>query len=110
MTDPFAASLDAIYTVLGVEATLSLMTETITAIDKTSGIELSPGGEGLLQTLAPAAAIRVADLTANGLVADDLVGETITLNSVSWKIINHQSKPTPRGEAAGELYLILRKV
>lgn len=105
----FADMLDNIYGVLGTAAVISGYSTPITVVDKTAGVELTL--EKLsVPTIAPAAAARVAELTAIGVPnVQDLIKRVITFNRASWSIVNIQPKPTPEGEDVGEVYLILRK-
>ena len=106
----FSDALDVIYESLGVEAVLSVVTEGITVLDKTSGVDLE-AGQGAIRrpTLTPAAVVRRAELTSVGITdLSDIVNAQITFNGVTWRIASHKPKPTPEGESKGELYLILR--
>lgn|SRR5574341_251499 len=107
----FAALLDGpIYATVGVPATLALQTGdgsySITVIDRTKGIEL-PHGRMEVQTVVPAAKLRMTELTGRGLAIDDLDGSRLTFNGKTWTIRSFIPAPTPQGEAAGELWLIL---
>lgn len=105
--DIFEGMIDAPYNAWGVEALFSEMTEGIIVLDKTSGVDVSFGtGKGHVPTLQPALCIRSRHAPDPGA----LVGQTVTLNSVTWKVVSHRPRPTPMGESKGELFLILRKV
>lgn len=108
----FIDALDAIYeSEVGVDATISILTEAVRVIDKTAGVELRPLGDkgGMMPTVLPVAAIRRAELTEQGVTnLATLLNATITLNGATWKIINHRPAPQPGGERDGEIYLILR--
>lgn len=98
---------DPHYSVIGVDATIATAgggSAAVTAIDHTAGIEASVGG---VETVRPAARVRVAELDDAGLARADLEGgATIALNGSTWTIVATQPRPTP-GEAPGELLLIL---
>ena len=98
------------FDVLGVPATLTLDVSdaepvTLTVLDKTAGVEV--GDKITVSTILPAAMVRVSELTAAGVSASDLRGATITFNGKSWSIMRHEYRPSPNGEADGELLLIL---
>ena len=78
----------------------------IVTIDKTSGVEVAEGNIEI-QTVRPAAIIRLADLTALGYVPEDLLDAVCSLNGVSWEVKSYFPKPSPNGEQDGELYLLL---
>lgn len=108
--DQFQISLDATYAAIGVPAVITLVdTEagpvSVTAIDKTVGVEVGDGP--YTKTVRPVAAVRVSELTKRGVERVMLPGATITLNGATWRIDADQPKPSPRGEQAGELYLLL---
>jgi len=97
--------------ILGVPATLRIddWAEDInlTAIDRTSGISIE--GEAGVETIQPAAAIRVQDITAAGMTVDDIATGTIKFNGTVWRIIAPAPRPAPSGEGDGELLLLLIK-
>lgn len=106
----WSAHYAAIYNALGVSATITLAdsgeTVSVTAIDKTGGITVQdrPGGVAV-DTLRPAAAIRVSDL--GSATTADLNGSEITFNGGTWRIDSHIPRPAPTGETGGEVYLVL---
>lgn len=103
-------SLDAIYdTDIAVDGSLSLLTDTIRVIDKTSGVDLMPLGQAKVPTIVPAACVRRYELTAAGLSPTDLINATLTMNGGTWRIVNHAYRPQPGGELEGEVTLILRQ-
>jgi len=106
--------LDPIYDVIGVEAQIvtapGVPLETVTVIDKTDGIDAAlVGGDISVQSIVPAAAVRVRELAEKDIDLADLLDGAITFNGATWTIKSHRPKPTPGGEADGELYLILEK-
>jgi hypothetical protein len=109
MTDMFQDSLDAVYSALGVDATLAIGTEsyTIRVVDKTAGQVLNVG-KAEMPDIKPMCAVKIVDL-ATLLIIDysNLIAGNITFNGETWEIINYQPKPTPYG--GGELYLELRQ-
>lgn len=97
-----------VYSVIGVTATLTLndtaATEiSLTAIDKTSGVEI--GGNVEVQTIVPAAIVRASELASISLAT--LEDGTLVMNSKTWTIKSHMLKPSPKGEGDGEVFLIL---
>ena len=100
-----------VYATLGVPAQLTLAEGEpgilVTAIDKTSGIEVAGGGAFDVLTIKPAAAIRVHELATLGVALADLDESTLSLNGQLWRVRSHMLKPSPRGEAEGEVFLIL---
>lgn len=111
MLDPFTMSLNATYLALGVSATLTLTSTsaeplTIRVIDKSAGVEV--GDQPQVQTLRPAAAVRMYELTAKGVTQDDLEGALLEFSGGTWLIESFLPKPNPKtGEAGGELYLLI---
>ena len=104
--------LDRIYeSEIGVSATLTAGTGTgatglsVTAIDKTSGLEISD--EENLQTIRPAASVRMAELTAAGIVHSELDGGSLAISGKTWRIHSHFLTPTPDGELKGQVVLLL---
>jgi hypothetical protein len=96
------------YLIFGVEGTLTLPGTdgdviVLAAIDKTSGVEV--GGSADVQTILPAAVVRASELSSISLT--DLEDATLVLNSKTWVVKSHMLKPSPKGEADGEVYLIL---
>ncbi|MEE9589901.1 MAG: hypothetical protein V3V97_17985 [Hyphomicrobiaceae bacterium] len=101
--------LSPIYAALGTTTSFVLAdTSTIelTVIDKTSGIEIAEGSIDI-QTVKPAAVIRMVDLAALSKQPKDLMDAVLDLNGVSWAVKSYFPKPSPNGEADGELYLLL---
>lgn len=81
---------------------------TLSAIDKTAGIEVAGGID--VQTILPAAVIRMAELIGKGVSRLDLDGATLTLNGKAWLVETHRLVPGPGGEAAGECLLLLSEM
>jgi len=102
---------NTIYAVHGVAAVLtpnsSLGETDVTAIDKTAGVVV---GESVdVQTIRPGAMLRMSELASNGIAADELDDGTIELNDKTWLIKAHLLRPSPTGEATGEVLLILQE-
>ncbi|KLK91420.1 hypothetical protein AA309_20205 [Microvirga vignae] len=102
------------YTLYGRPATITPVNGApvpISAIDRTSGVELMSDSEdrfsGGLGTVQPAALVRVADLDAAGLTRAGLNRAVLVLNGKTWRIDSAIPKPTTNGEADGELLLLL---
>ncbi|PSJ55765.1 head-tail joining protein [Pseudaminobacter soli (ex Li et al. 2025)] len=94
------------YAVFGVPATLIIEdgpTLTLTVIDKTTGVEV--GGSVDVQTVLPAATVRATELASIDLA--DLEDAKLTFNGKTWRVDSHLPKPSPKGEADGEIYLFL---
>lgn len=78
----------------------------ITAIDRTSGVEVADNTIGI-STIRPAADVLFADLDALGITADDLDGAALTLNGTRWRVQGVMEKPTPFGAGDGMVTLLL---
>jgi hypothetical protein len=81
----------------------------ITAIPKVGGAVVDPPGTSVeIQTIRPAADVRMSELTALGIT--DLVAlhrGQIELAGKVWRIETWVMKPSPEGEANGEVRLVL---
>ena len=104
--------LDRIYeSEIGVSATLTAGTGTgadglsVTVIDKTSGLQINE--QDNLQTIRPAASVRMAELTAAGISHAELDGGSLALADKTWRIHSHFLTPTPDGEIKGQVVLLL---
>ena len=106
---------DPVYDVIGETAVIlpgvGGAAVTVTALDKTAGVVVDDGNprtvDTTIQTLTPAIAVRMADLTAAGLTRADLEGGAIEINGAIWHIKSSKPRPSPKGEAGGELLLLL---
>jgi hypothetical protein len=112
---------DPVYAAIGVPAVLApasgLTTQVdLTVIDKTAGADVgvshaAKGSIGAasfgIETVHPVAAVRMAELRANGLTRDDLDMSAITFNGRTWRVRSHVLKPSPNGLDDGEAWLIL---
>lgn len=78
----------------------------VTAIDKSSGVEVALG-DLTVPTMRPAAVVRAVELADNGIDPDDCDDGEITLNGITWRITTHSPKPGPEGEGKGEIYFFL---
>ncbi|AEH88194.1 hypothetical protein [Mesorhizobium opportunistum] len=77
------------------------------AIDKTSGMAVGGGGRfaSAIETVEPVAILRAPDLA--GIDLENLRGATLRFNDKDWNVRNHALKTSPRGEAYGEVLLML---
>jgi hypothetical protein len=106
MIDLAALMYDPIYSAWGVTASLDLGTPvSVTVIDKTTDAKTGQWLE--MQTVRPVAAVRAAELLAAGVTFDNLDGGAIAFNAKTYRIESHRPRPSPAGEAFGEVYLIL---
>jgi hypothetical protein len=74
-------------------------------IDKSAGVSIL--GAVALESFAPAATVRAADILALGLTFDSLDKANLLLNSKNWLISSHKVIPSPNGETDGEVWLYL---
>lgn len=108
----WADSLNVIYDgPIGCDATLTPGSGgsaiSVRAIDRTSGIIVQTGDGGEVQSIEPAAVLRMSTLDDNDLVRADLDDGLISINSKSWRIVAHRLRPNPDGELKGEIMLLL---
>lgn len=101
-----------VYTTLGVTCVFTTEdagTITVTALDKSAGIQV--GNDGIaVQTLAPAVVVRVADLVALDVEASALDGAELAMNGKTWRVESVQPRPSPNGEDDGEVYCSIIRV
>ena len=71
------------------------------------GVAVSVSGDPEVQTIQPAAAIRVSELTAAGITVAEIASGTIEMSGAVWRILSPLPRPSPAGESDGELWLIL---
>lgn len=105
-------SLNDIYTSdHAVDATLSAGTAgsdiTMRMIDKTLGIRVGDPDQPQVETVLPAAFVRMSELTDNGLTRADLDGSTVTIGGSDWRVKSHMLIPTPDGELRGQACIFL---
>lgn len=101
--------LTPIYSSFGTDATLeppSASAHAIRAIDRTRGVPVTQNGVDT-GTLAPAAAVRAADLAVLGLALDDLRNSLLTMNDKQWSVTAAAPMPGPEGEASGQVIMFL---
>lgn len=85
----------------------------LTVIDRTAGMVVSDersiafASNVEVQTVLPAALVRMEELAEHEIEAADVDGGTLALNGKVWRIEAHRPKPSPDGESTGELVLIL---
>lgn len=106
---------DALYDTEGAAATLTLVgfsdAISVTAIPKIAGASIDPPGTPIeILTIRPAADVRMSELTDNGLSRSALKGGAITVAGATWRIENTLPRPSPEGEANGEVRMILIEV
>lgn len=111
--DYSALLLAPVYRLLGVAVTFTPaetgVSYTMTMIDKSAGVVNEFGGL-LSQELVPAAIVRMRELTDAGLTRDDINAAVLVMNAKTWRVETHRMKPTPGGEADGEVFLFLAEV
>jgi hypothetical protein len=117
MTIDFSGLLyEPIHDIFGVEAVITPVTSaspaTLIVIDKTSGVPVPRAGQRFagdpdVDTLGPAAVVRVTALTDAGLTRADLRRASLTMNGQTYRIESTVPRSTPGGEADGEVYLML---
>ena len=98
-----------VYAAFGVSASIVIAADpamVIIALDKTSGVEVMLQGLDT-PTIRPAAVIRRRDLAALGKTPAHLVDAVLTLNGAAWRIQTCHPRPSPYGEADGEVMLLL---
>jgi len=74
-------------------------------LDKSAGASIFGSVE--IETFAPAAAVRAADILALGITFDSLDKANLLLNGKDWLISSHKVMPSPNGETDGEVWLYL---
>jgi hypothetical protein len=80
----------------------------LTAIDMTTG-QSGVAGPSELETVRPSALMLQGDLTDAGVDMDSLDDCTLTLNNVTWDITGYRPRPSPNGEADGEVDIFLER-
>ena len=109
MVDFNALLLDPTYNTFGVPAKIRTPAGdevTVTALDETDGVPVSVGNIGV-QTVKPAASVRMKELATNKLTPAEIDEGQITLNNQTWRIRSWVPKPTAKGEADGEALFLL---
>jgi hypothetical protein len=104
---------DALYAQFGQAATLFMdgFEVSVTAIAKIAGASIDPPGTAVeVQTIRPAADVRMSELAGNGIERADLKGGTIEVAGATWRIETTLPRPSPEGEANGEVRLVLIEV
>jgi hypothetical protein len=115
MPSNFGALLNGpAYSLLGTAITITPLVGdafSLTAIDKTSGVEvMSTQGSATVPSVRPAADVQMADVTAAGFTRRTIIKATFAMNGKTWRVDAALPKPTPAGEADGELRLILSEI
>lgn len=106
-------ALGPIYRTIGVPATLTvdgvdypaIGAPPLKVLDKTSGVAL--GGPIEVETIRPAATVRVNDLLNLGLDIDRLDRQFLLMNGSNFLITSSKPMPSPNGKLDGEIYLFL---
>lgn len=104
-----AQLLDPIYERIGIAAEfLSRDGDrfSFVVLDKTEGVEVAQGPVAL-QTLRPAACVRVTELIQLKLDRGQLKNGRLTFNGASWNV--EATRPKPKPGAKGEVYLFLQE-
>lgn len=99
-----------LYATLGVDAVIRgvyFESVPIRAMDMTSGIEI--GDHVGVKSIQPAAVVLATSITENGLSREDIEGASLELAAKLWRVKATMPKPSPVGEALGEIYLILEE-
>lgn len=78
----------------------------LAGIDRSSGVEVA-ASEIEVPQVRPAAVIRAGALAMAGYEHGELVGATLIMSGITWRIENTQPRPSPHGQSDGEIYLIL---
>lgn len=101
----------AMYSPFSVSATLVIAdgepTVTVKVNDLTRGVEIPDPAIPGVKTIKPVARMMRSDLVALDLCPNDLDGGLLVFNGKTWKISAWGPRPSPNGEADGELELIL---
>jgi len=102
------------YLVLGKTATLTPVTTdvpiAVTVIPVPVQTEITESGV-TVSSVRSAADVRVSELAALNISReDDLDQAEITFNGKTWTILATLPRPTPDGESAGEIRLILSEI
>lgn len=79
---------------------------TLTAIDRTRGIEV-PDHASEMITVRPAAVLRRTDLDDAGIGLDDLRDAALVMGGVTWTVDYGLQLPTPYGATDGQVLLVL---
>lgn len=97
---------------LGTDATLLIAegypTISLRILDKTHGTMIDEGGVGILTSRA-VAAVRAAELVEKNVQQKDLNGAFLTFNGRTWKVVGKYPRPSPQGEDAGQVWLVLTR-
>ena len=99
-----------LYATLGVDAVIRGVyfdMFPIRAMDMTSGIEI--GDHVGIKSIQPAAVVLATSIAENGLTREDLEGAILEMSEKLWRVKATLPKPSPAGEALGEIYLILEE-
>lgn len=78
----------------------------LTVIDLTEGAELQSDQGAQIQTLMPAADVRVKQLKDLDLAAEDLYNAQIELNGKTWRVHSYRRMPGPQGGGEVRMFLM----
>lgn len=82
------------------------VTASIRVCDETKGTAIA-GGPGQAESVRPTCRVRANEILANGIAFADLPDSSVTFNGQTWRVKATQIQPSPAGESAGEIMLIL---
>jgi len=97
-----------VYSAWGVGATITPVDGSpvsVRVIDRTAGVDVA--GNADVPTIRPAALVRVSELTAAGLTRSGIRRAEVVMNGTAWRVERTELRPTHRGEADGELLMVL---
>ena len=115
------APIYKVYGIIAAAVTDDGVTYSLTIIPKVSGVLIgfsghsrgysidSKSSELAVNTMKPAAAARMTELTSLGIAPSDLTDGTLSFGGKSWDITGYAFKPGLAGEAAGEVYFLLQE-
>lgn len=111
MVDFDAVLYGPLHSVFGTEAVITptggtVGPATVTVIDNTRGMALQLKGSDI-ETVVPVAVVRASALADASLTRSDLRRAALTMNGRTYRIESTMPRPTPGGEADGEVLMIL---
>lgn len=109
MSVDYGAVLTTVYNTFGADATLTPVNGSpvvLNVIDQTSGVEITSDNTGV-QTILPAACVRVSTLATVGLSRANLKKASLLMSGKGWRVEYTVPKPGLVGETDGEVLMIL---